>query len=1210
MGANGTDDTNLQKTRKKLDLSVEGDVQQQRQEQVQSDQAQLNASVQAYTERMAQEHADAEVVTLSKNATLTIMQDQGESQPPEAVQAPAQNMSMLRKITSGLPMHIPTSAAEPLAEYQFYDQKVSSMWKAHGVGKNTPDKVAARMKRHVDRFMCSDEITETDVSKMSTTVLESSEILKQKVRQGSDAEKKIDVLKKLENDTDGANVADILKDSRDLLKDPTGKELPWEDNYYKQHPACARILIMMNILQNINHQEFNVSGFKAQSRLEDRINGLIGNLSPLCELIRNSEEYAKALEQFSGVKASERETGFTGELKEKYEKGVKDRVKRLDHAMSRWAQYIRQTDSESTADILEKYMKTLEMYEEDMKLYQQMQGTDSDQLVRIKRYLSELERLKTYFKEGTTPEQKIDIEKSLGLVSERRRKKNGFYGEGGRLREKLNEFGIRRERPEQSKEKDSDAPNDYPPEVVENVRMIDQWLSAHVMDSSQSNTESNFASELLQKPFSQRLFAYYLLENKKRKEPSMSCVMLALNGYVPNLKKIRKVLMASKGKFWIRPMEFMKGRDTVRHTKLFRRALGQTGHVYLQKIEDTLRILDDKEKDYVRKIDQAREERKQAKAETDTLFQKRHTQSMECVRVFEEYRQSISKNKTWHNVVTYKKMKALEQKSQAAFRELSQINNSIKQRYAAPLNAKQLEAEEKKQRLQDAARDARKAVEDAQTALDQLNSKQHTDAEKAEAERALEEAKELSKQADLDAQEAMPSPEEILRQFLQGTSHGAGVSEAEMKEQTEREHMSIHDKIDKSIEIEETIVEKGSQINDVVVDKSYVTSGWGLWYLPSDDMVNSILAKAAFGTATGVLQLAEAISIFCNIPKELSEAGWSGVLEQVSEGMEKLSEAASTVTTAAETFANVAKIAWDARWNLEDGVGDIIGDIPGVKIAGTVQNGVEIYNSTRQVITSSVSESKQREAASTAKDLYQQKIDAAKNAGDKEAEKKLTEEQRRIANIRKMQGKVNKRRIEQASVKLVTSSLGIVGTFVPGADAVIEPLTTVISIGASIKEFYDKINEADSAIDDYIHMDELLKEYKAQFKKEDGSIDEAELQAMADEVLSVRKVARRDEVFKDEIRQAVLRELGFSSYADMADHIAEDYCSTVYDLIFKRADGKPIYEGDPDANMDDEMKQALVKLFHPLTFKYPKKVGDKVKPGKPTIDKMKESLLK
>ncbi len=1150
--ANGGTNAEEHKKRSSLDLSLDS-VQKQgtlTQEQTQTDQQQLNASVQAYTEQMAREHADAQVTVISQNATLTIMSDLGMVTPAETVQAPAKNISMLRKISSGLPVIIPGSAAEPIAEYHFYEQKVSSMWRS---SRKSPDKVADRMSRHIERFMCSDEITETDVAKMTTTVLSSSEILKQNARAGSSAEKMMEVLRKLENDTEGAAVAEILEKNRDLLKDPTDKRLPWDDPYHKQHPAAARVLIMQNILQNVKRSEFNVSGFRAESKLDERIDGMIANLAPLCELIQNSEEYATALKNFAGVSPQYKENSLTGEFKVMFEKGLTERIKRLDHAMGRWGEITRKLDSETTEEILRKYLMTLELNEQDMKLFKELPGAEHDLITRVTRYANELERLRVYFREDTTPEQKLQIERSLGMVSTRKKKKDVFYGT--KLRPMLGKFGIKRDKPDPSPEKDSEAESTYPPEVVENVHMIDQWFSAHMMDTKDSDTESNFSAELLQKPFSQRLFAYYLLENKKRKQPSMSCVMLALNGYVPNLKKIRKVMMASKGKFWIRMAEAAKGNETVQHTKIARRALGQTGHVYLKKVEDTLRILDDKEKNYVEKIESARKERQAHLAEQDQLIQKRHDQSIECVRIFEEYRVSIDKHKRWRNVVTKKKQDEMQRKSQDAFEALSTINSQIRDKYQ----------------------------------------------QKHDADRA---AKNLAAEALTD---------EALKQKIIADGHHEGFTEEELKVEQEREHMSVHDKIDTSIEIEGKVVDYADKINGIAGDYSSDTSGIQIWPLEIDQLGDIVLTKAVFGASNAVLQLAEVISSFCSIPSEISEGGGAGAVEIIADGIEKLAEVASTLTTSIETFRNAEDITHEAWWKMKDSVDDLAGDITSVKIVSTVSDGAVAVNSVRKIVTTSVNAGLQIDGEEAAQKLYYQKLQGVKEGSAEET--KLKEESRKLANIRKMQHKANKRRVEQATVKLITSSLGIVGTWVPGADAVIAPLTTIISIGASVKEFYDKINEADSAIDDYIHMDELLKEYKEQFRKPDGSIDEDELQAMADEVLSVRTHARRDEVFKDEIREAVLRELGFSSYAAMADSVAEDYCQTVHDLIFKNDLGDPIYEGDPGADLNTEMNQALIKMFSPLTFKYPVKAdpnnpGSKEKPGKPTIDKMKETLLK
>ncbi len=1132
MGANGTDDTSLQKKRIQFDLSLDGEVHQQKQ----SDQERLNASIQAYTEKMAQEHAEAEVVRLSQNATLTVVKEDGEEpQPPETVQAPAKSVSMMRKMSTGLPLHIPSSAAEPIEEYHFYDQKVSSMWKARGTAKTSPDSIAARMKRHVDRFICSSEITETNVSQMASVVFSSGELfedkkagkLKVKKDNGDDPTNtagKFMLLDILQKDDEGAAVDLVLKDYRNLLTDPTGNELPWEDPYYLQHPAAARTIMMLNILQNIDLKQIETKGFRSDSRLETRINGLIDNLKPLCEVIRNSEDYSKALEKFTGAKTDAQR--FTGDLKTKYEKGVIERVERLGKAMDDWSHYKDINALDNTQSVLSKYLKTLELYEEDLKAYSGLSDGVTEELKRkVDYHLRELEVLREYSEiadktDEASVEKRRLIEQSLGFATKRRQIQDKF---GKKLDARLKE--LEKEPGKDYEETEEEIKANYPPEVIESVKRIDQWLASTVMKTGQANTEGNFSSDILNKTFSQRLVAYYMIEKGKRKEPSTDSIVIALNDYVPNYAKFKKAISASKAKFWLRGGDLAKSWAPLRHTKFISRAAGTTGHLYLAKVEDTLKTLNDSKLGFAETIEKARKEKMEAaNAEAEPILKDRHEKYVKTMKLLDAYRVAIASHKKFRNTYTKKKLQKAFDESRAAFEEMNTANKVLANVYKS------------------------KGIDQPET-----------------------------------------FDEKELRRI---------------KKQPEKTQRQKNDETRANVEKASTFI--GSAPGKVV-DQEKNLRKYGVWDLSLMDKGYMTFCGGLLTSCAALTQFMNAIVSIATIKERADAEGASGAIEQVFDSIAKLHATAQSLTKGIVMMKDMSEIVSTAAKNSET-VGKTIGKIPVVKGFAAAGTSIKIANDVREVITVGVNDHRQKNGWERfAK--YDRSIDRSQLS--EEEQKKLDKKTEIVRNTRKIQEKANKRRMEQAGISAINNTISLVGSFIPGASTATTIITSAISFGASIKKFYDKMNEADSAIDDFIHMDELVEEYKKEF----GNDDE-ELQKQADEVLTIRKEQRRDSVFRDMIRQAVLQKMGYTSYAEMFESITEDYCNAVHKMIFYKDDGEtPIFKGDKEAdptNAENEGRFALMELFAPLKFVFPEKndLGRIVKSGRPAAKVMKKAMMK
>ena len=199
-----------------------------------------------------------------------------------------------------------------------------------------------------------------------------------------------------------------------------------------------------------------------------------------------------------------------------------------------------------------------------------------------------------------------------------------------------------------------------------------------------------------------------------------------------------------------------------------------------------------------------------------------------------------------------------------------------------------------------------------------------------------------------------------------------------------------------------------------------------------------------------------------------------------------------------------------------------------------------------------------------------------------EKERKRAEE-----NTARMQKRKLETRRQQAAIKAVGGAVSMATALVPGLNVVGAAVGGVITAVGLIHKFYKEGENRDSTLDEFIGMEDILKEYR----KSKGIMGYTEPEAKEKEDRAV-------------IRKMILRKFHFSSAEEFFNDISMKYAQILYEQIFFKDDGTLVLGGDEAAI---EERRKYTGLFPELKFGWPVKEGD---PPYPSVDELAANLMK
>lgn len=613
-------------------------------------------------------------------------------------------VSLVHRIASGLPVYKPESAAADIPESQFFANKISSLWKANWFGRKSVKRMSTRMGHHIDRFLASSEITDKDVYDVAQTVVKNADLagyIKEKKATVEDDPKfnqtnvseRLELFNMLSNPEafNEKTLKDALENHPDYFPFTSNKDIELNSDYFREYPMAAKTILMYRLAKGFSADTIKVKG-KTKKAVADRLKSITDNLAPLYQSLINSDDYKKALAKdisqrtINTVKAGFRSDQY--EMKGRYkgviEKELSYRMERLDHAMKNWRHYVDTTPMLRPEDAMENYYYTLKNYEADMVSFLEKPGKASaEEINKVNEHIATLAKLRHYRQLGPeAAEEKAALEKEFNLSVSYKKEKNTFYNAlDKQLGEVKKEWTDKEEKKKDAfDESDEELLKIYPREVIDTVRRIDEWVSSNVMKTAYGNSESNFSMNILRRSFSQRLAAYYLIENEKRHQPAVSDVILSQNGYIPDFAKFKKIMKASGMKVHTRIAATVKDTNKVRRSKVLTRATGTTGNVYLAKLEDTLKILDNPELGIGESVDEFEQQKKQAAApETPNEVKTREAKFVSFMKVLANHQAVMREAEGW-SVHTKKRMKRKADSEEAmrkAFLELQAADAAV-----------------------------------------------------------------------------------------------------------------------------------------------------------------------------------------------------------------------------------------------------------------------------------------------------------------------------------------------------------------------------------------------------------------------------------------------------------------------------------------------------------------------------------------------------
>ena len=144
---------------------------------------------------------------------------------------------------------------------------------------------------------------------------------------------------------------------------------------------------------------------------------------------------------------------------------------------------------------------------------------------------------------------------------------------------------------------------DYPPEVLNAVTKIDQWVAMHANQWAEGNTENVFGAQILSHPLRERLFVYYSVEKGKVSDMDSFDATLS-QMYVPNINIFIDQMTKSWWRVGSKLISALKGTEKVRGS-FVGKLLANAGELNLDKLENAIHLLDDHDSEYSEQVAEA-----------------------------------------------------------------------------------------------------------------------------------------------------------------------------------------------------------------------------------------------------------------------------------------------------------------------------------------------------------------------------------------------------------------------------------------------------------------------------------------------------------------------------------------------------------------------------------------------------------------------------
>ena len=259
------------------------------------------------------------------------------------------------------------------------------------------------------------------------------------------------------------------------------------------------------------------------------------------------------------------ETGGIGAISTysaKEKKTSEKKMKELADMKKKWSKHIaRNTGAAFADDKIKDRLDIFRAYEEQIKIYKAThvwEKMDREYQLLLEEYEETL--TETYVKEWAEK-------------NDREEKKKATKNTKDMIKQHVEEEDERKGYvPLERKEVDINLTE----EQEKQIAAIDQWLVQNFNNGGMlafipqlRNHHGDFISQILSKTKRERLHMYYLVETAERKEATALDAVISQTDYVPNLKKFKDQMIASK---W----------------KMTKYVLG--GYVYMQKLSEAFRV--------------------------------------------------------------------------------------------------------------------------------------------------------------------------------------------------------------------------------------------------------------------------------------------------------------------------------------------------------------------------------------------------------------------------------------------------------------------------------------------------------------------------------------------------------------------------------------------------------------------------------------------
>ena len=898
-------------------------------------------------------------------------QGSGGSTAPGTSAAAPTNISMVRTLETGLGLYVPRNQADALPAYTLGDKKIGRLYSSREKGYHRPEHAAERMHQHVERFLASSEITDQNVAQAAATCLQTSMLKSLKdeskiASTGADADTAqwLEVLDKLSGDLSAQDIEGLLEDHKQILFQSMAPEKREKLRAYcKQFPYAAKTLLMEEMA---GHLEGKLKSTETIDHgLAERIQGLKKNLKPLCDVLRQSQDY-------KSVVGDTGDSSDIGGVAERMTEAARKRIRELGTAGQTMREYIEKSDLESIDMKLGKYRAMLQLYEAELRGFREAhpagqtlaeEDKELDEIVR--KYLPDLDLLRDFESfESLTDEKKAGIRSAFGFDDVTVRRETFFQS----LDQTIDSVTQVVTRPvqltgeaQEEKKKKKEEPKEetellYSTSTISAVKLCDLWVSRNAVKTAQGDSAGNFALELLELPFSERLFAYYLLENQKREDPSVTDALLSQNGYVPNYDKIKKVMVATRFKFHKRIISYFKGSRAGMASRGLERRFANTGALYMHKIEDTVRVVegDSGLADFVEKSRQERLEIMRLEQDGDKLtegqravvgkMKARHQAYVDLMLKLDKQRALVKKGKkdTSQEVVDAKA------EVQAAIQAMIRANTEVGTANSAPSQPSQASQRRGKKK--------RRRSTPTPPQEPQLSVSAETLLSEEEANAAI------LKEGDVEQKDRYSRME-----------LGGEVTEA-ISDQVE----SVEDKLGMLSPLEDWGDVGDAYDPELTAKLGATAKQWDL--SPLNEITGATLG-ALMATEKGCNAVIQFVGLCFQLDQMRAESDGAGGSELADKVVGSIIELVDKLNDMAEAGADMA----EAVQTLDDlvKVVDEATELPGLDAVGYVFNGVKILVAGAQMIRASVNESKQREGAKGAIELLDQEMKDMRQGSEK-----------------------------------------------------------------------------------------------------------------------------------------------------------------------------------------------------------------------------------